>query len=298
MSLFPRSLLAPFKRQMDPAWVRKVEHRYDTKGGYRAHLDRCRDHCPEVQVDATAPIVRTGYEHLCAASEATAAELERTLLEGFATRSGPEKSPHLSYFDIDDRDFERRLLEEILTPSVEEKIMAFFGSEYFVYRCSAGISVPVANLGFNSFRWHCDRGPHSHLKLTFYLNGWEEHGGGTAFLDLETTRRISASGYVFAPVRTRVADLGPIARKHGAGYAPWFQKMKAGEAILFQPARVLHKGQLPTLAPRHVVTVALLPSPIPWREVYMRQVIESNTTDGKWHESASQFSDALFAATQ
>jgi hypothetical protein len=151
----------------------------------------------------------------------------------------------------------------------------------------------VPELGLNSFRWHCDRGPRAHLKLLFYLNDWSEHGGGTAFLDLETTRRIAASGYVFAPVKTRVADLGPIAQECGVDCAPWLEEMKAGEGILFQPASVLHRGRISTTGPRHVVTLCLLPSPIPWREAQERDVLVRDDAEGKWHAHASHFRDLL-----
>jgi hypothetical protein len=293
MSLIPRGLLGPSKRRMDPAWIASIERRYDVKAGYRAYHDHCRERSPHAQVDTTAPIVQTGYEHLRVMPERAAAEIERTVLERFTTHPGLEKSKHLFLFDIDDHLFERSLFERILTADVDQRVMAFFGSEYFVYWYHVSRSLPVPELGLNSFRWHCDRGPRGHLKLLFYLNGWREHGGGTAFLDLETTRKIAASGYVFAPVKTRVEDLGPIARECGVDYAPWLPEMKAGEGILFQPASVLHRGQLSTAGPRHVVTACLLPSPIPWREALHRDVLQRDTADGKWHAQATHFREAL-----
>lgn len=293
MSLSLRGLFGPSKRRLDPAWVARIERRYDVEGGYRDYLEYCRRCSPDVQVDEAAPIVRTGFEALRVMSEEAAAELEGEVLARFALRPGAEKSPHLALFDVDDRAFERRLLERILTPEVDRRAMAFFGSQYFVYWYHVTRSSPVARLGLNSFRWHCDRGPRGHLKLLFYLNGWEVHGGGTSFLDLDTTRRIAASGYVFAPVKTRLPDLGPIARDVGVDYAPWFQRMQAGEGILFQPSGVLHRGELSTTGPRHVVTLCLLPSPIPWREVLERDVLVRDGRDGKWHEHASWFREAL-----
>ena len=293
MSLIPRALFGPSKRRMDPAWIATVERRYDEGGGYRAYHEYCRERSAQAHVDAAVPVVLSGYEHLCVMPEGAAAEIEHTVLERFTAQPGAAKSRHLSLFDIDDRAFERSVSERILTAEVDQRVTAFFGSEYFVYRCSVSRSVPVPELGLNSFRWHCDRGPRAHLKLLFYLNGWSEHGGGTAFLDLETTRKIAASGYVYAPVKTRLADLGPIAREHGADYAPWLPEMNAGECILFQPASVLHKGQLSTIGPRHVITLCLLPSPIPWREAQNRDVRARDGADGKWHAHASHFRDLL-----
>lgn len=282
-------LFGPSKRRMDPAWVASVERRYDLKGGYRAYHEYCRERSPHARFDAAAPIVRTGYEHLRVMSGEDAARIQREILERFTVHPGVDKAPHLSLFEIDDRAFERSLLERILGPEVDRRVKAFFGSEYFVYWYHVSRSIPVPELGLNSFRWHCDRGPRAHLKLLFYLNGWSEHGGGTAFLDLETTRSLEASGYVFAPVRTRLADLGPFAREHGVEYEPWFREMQAGEGILFQPSSVLHRGQLSTTGPRYVVTLCLLPSPIPWREALDRNALARGWTDAKWHEHASHF---------
>lgn len=278
---------------MDPSWLARIERRYDVKGGYRAYHRQCQERCAPVQADPTAPIVQKGCEHLRVMPEEAAKRIERIVLERFETRPAAKKSPHLALFDIDDRAFERDLFERILTPEVEQRVRTFFGSEYFVYWYHVTRSAPVPQLGMNSFRWHCDRGPREHLKLLFYLNGWEEHGGGTEFLDLESTRRIAASGYVFAPVETRLADLSPIAQEFGVAYAPWQPEMRAGEGILFQPAGVLHKGQLSTLGPRYVVTLCILPSPIPWRAAQDRDVLLRDGADGKWHDHASHFMDVL-----
>lgn len=288
-----RLLFGPSKHDLDPAWVPSIERRYDVKGGYRAYHEFCRRSSPSGSVDETADITRTGRDHLRVMTEEEAGEIERTVLERFTAQPGAEKSAHLSLFDIDDRAFERDLLERLLTEDVGRRASAFFGSEYFVYWYHVTRSVPVPEQGLNSFRWHCDRGPRGHLKLLFYLNDASVHGGGTAFLDLETTRKLEASGYVYAPVKTRLEDLGPIARESGVDYAPWLPEMKAGEGILFQPASVLHKGRLSTRGARHVVTICLLPSPIPWRAALERDVITRKTTDGKWHERASHFRDEL-----
>jgi hypothetical protein len=288
-----RSLFGPSKRRLDPAWLAKIERRYEVKGGYRAYHQWCQERSACAQADAAAPIAQKGFEHLRVMPGEAAAEIERNVLERFETRPGAEKSAHLSLFDIDDSAFERDLLERVLTSEVDRRARAFFGSEYFVYWYHVSRSVPVDALGLNSFRWHCDRGPRAHLKLLFYLNGSEAHGGGTAFLDLEATRGIAASGYVFAPVRTRLADLRPLALAHGVEYAPWQPEMKAGEGILFQPAGVLHKGELSTTGARHVVTLCMLPSPIPWRAAHERRDLLRSGADDKWHEHASQLMDVL-----
>ena len=200
-----------------------------------------------------------------------AAAIVRELLERFECVPTREKSQHLQRYGIDDEVFGRRLLEHALTSDLDGRVLRFFRSEYYVHWYSVTRAIPVPQVGLNSFRWHCDRGPRGHLKLLLYLNGFEEHGGSTELLDLETTRRLEASGYVYAPVKTRVHDLGPLAERFGARYEPWAPRMLAGEGLLFQPTSVLHRGLLPTAGPRYVVTVCLLPSPIPWRRALERR---------------------------
>jgi hypothetical protein len=206
-----------------------------------------------------------------------------------------EGSPS-AVLDVDDEPWSRDLPSGSLTKEVDEQAAGFFGSEYFVYWFTITRATPVPELGLNSFRWHCDRGPVGHLKLLLYLNGHEEHGGGTDFLDLETTRALEPSGYVFAPVKTRVADLAPLAARSAVAWAPWSPQMRAGEGILFQPSNVLHRGRLPTHGERFVITVCLLPSPIAWRDAYDRaRVLPSHGYD-KWHEQAAQLREALTRA--
>ena len=291
MSLISRALGRPSKRRMDPSWVEHIAQQYDVDAGYTAYHAYCREHSSAVA--EASPAREIGYEHLRATSAEVAGEIEHEVLARFETRPTVEKSQHLSLFEIDDPGFERSMLERILTPACDEAIARYFGSDYFVYWYHVSRSVPVPELGLNSFRWHCDRGPQAHLKLLFYLNGWNEHGGGTAFLDLDTTQKIARSGYVFAPVKTRLTDLGAIARRHGATYAPWFPEMKAGEGVLFPPSSVLHRGMISTKGPRHVVTICLLPSPVPWSEAYARGVRSQSRSDGKWPEHAAHFRDAL-----
>ena len=278
---------------MDPSWVAHIEQRYDVDAGYTAYHEYCRDHSARTPTSDPSPVMDIGYEHLRVTSEDAARKIEGEVLARFGARPTFEKSKHLSPFEFDAPDFELSLLERILTPAVDGAIARYFGSDYLVYWYHVSCSVPVPELGLNSFRWHCDRGPQAHLKLLFYLNGWKEHGGGTAFLDVETTRKIAKSGYVFAPVKTRLADLGDIARECGASYTPSFPKMQAGEGILFRPSSVLHTGAISTHGPRYVVTLCFLPSPVPWREAHAKGVRSQSPSSGKWHENAAYFRKAL-----
>ena len=281
------------KSRLDPRWVERVRRRYDIDGGYADYHAFCRSRFTRETLEGPATLLEKGRELLRVLEESTAREIERDIEARFRCHPTVAKSQHLLKFDVDDPQWGRELLQRIITQRVDELATRSFGSEYFVYWYGITRATPVRELGRNSFRWHCDRGPAAHLKLLLYLNDREEHGGGTEFLDVGTTDALRVSGYVYAPVKTRVSDLAPIAERHGVPYAPWSPTLRAGEGILFQPARVLHRGLLPTHGRRHVITVCLLPSPIPWRDAYERVADRDVQGDGKWHENAAELREAL-----
>jgi hypothetical protein len=281
------------KPRLDPGRFERVRQRYEVDAGYAEYHAFCRSRFQREIAPGQEPLRDQGRELLRILDESRAREIAREIEARFPRHPTAEKSPHLSQFQVDDARFGRDLLERIVTSEVDGRVAGFFGSEFLVYWFTITRATPLPEVGFNSFRWHCDRGPVAHVKLLLYLNGYTEHGGGTEFLDLDATRRISASGYVYAPVKTRQSDLTRIAERHGARYAPWSPEIQAGEGILFQPASVLHRGLLPTRGPRYVVTVCLLPSPIPWRDAADRGGLDWMQEEEKWHEPAEQLRAAL-----
>lgn len=151
--------------------------------------------------------------------------------------------------------------------ALDQKIAGHFGSEYLV--CSyAEHRTPPARKEARSFLWHCDRGPKRFLKVLLYLN--DGHGGNTEFLDRAATAELEHVGYVFGPNRRRLSDLSGIARRHGIPYQPRRWPIQAGQAFLFEPSGVLHRGIVPTIAERRTLSIMLVPSPIPWREALDR----------------------------
>jgi hypothetical protein len=271
--------------------VEANRRRWDRDAGYAAYHTLCRSRFARSRPAPGAP-VREGYERFQVIAPEVAASLRRRLEADYECEVAREKSPHLMLYRIDAPSFERELLEQVMTLAVDERVVRYFGSEYFVYWYSAGRAIPSETLGRNSYRWHCDRGPEHHLKLILYLNDYAEHGGGTEFLDEEATRRIAETGYVFDSVKSRVSDLAPYAKRVGIAYEPWFAEMKAGEGILFQPARNLHRGLLPRHGPRMAITFCLLPSPIPWRDALERGGVPRLGGD-KWHADAADLRERL-----
>jgi hypothetical protein len=288
----------PWARRWPP-WVspaKRVEREYDKhdrEAGYAEYHSFCRSRFRGGPGDAATPLVTEGRERLRLMSPAAAVALRERIERDYVGDRVKEKSPHLQVYAIGDEAFVRELLERVLTPEVDASAARFFGSEYFVYWITVSRASPVPELGFNSFRWHCDKGPRAHLKLIAYLSANADHGGGSEWLDLETTRRLAREGYVFAPVKTRVSDIREPAARAGIECSPWFPDLEAGEGVLFQPSNVLHRGVVPKTGARVAVTACLLPSPIPWRAALGRGVRISIAAGEKWSRDASEFRSAL-----
>ncbi|MCZ6783928.1 MAG: hypothetical protein O7G30_11540 [Proteobacteria bacterium] len=270
--------------------VDRVHRKYDEGRRYRAYHDFCRAALERPLPDGQDALGERGFEHVPVFGAEMAASLLKELAR-FEVASVKKNKPELEGFQIDDRSFRDRLLEAALPPAVDARAARYFGSEYLVHWFAVTRTEPGG--GTNSFLWHCDRGPTRHLKLLLYLNDESEHGGNTEFLDREATERIGRRGYVYASSEDRVADLRPLAVRAGVAFRPVHEPMGAGDGILFQPALTLHRGIRPTLGPRTVLTLCLLPSPVPWQEALRRGAMSDLRADEKWHRDAGEVLDLL-----
>lgn len=293
-----RLLRGLVKPRFDPARVEGVRRRFDEEQGFRAYADHCRAACSRVSRAATAPIRDRGFEYLEVLSPAGAADLlAGVTATGSPTRVKKDRAG-LEGFRIDDPEQVEELLSLALPPAVDEQILAFFESEYLVHWFTLTCTEPAPRQSSVSFRWHCDRGPESHLKLLLYLNPTEDHGGNTALLDRAQTERVARAGYLFGPTRKRTDDLGWLSRRVGGELRERHRPLRAGEGLLFQPARVLHRGVAPDRGARFVLTLCLLPSPVPWREALRRGVRADLARDEKWPPHASEILRALGRAPE
>lgn len=278
---------------LDTRYVDRMRCKFELEGGYSDYHAFCHRQLVREVPSGSPQLLRSGYEVLSVIDAKEAAELKRRIEANFECAAARKKSQHLLQYAIDDEEFRRELLGRVMSAELDDRALRYFESEYFVHELTVSRAVPVKKLGFNSFRWHCDRGPQMHLKLLLYLNDYEEHEGNTEFLDLECTSKIAETGYLYAPVRTRCTDMSEIAERAGTRNAPWSSELRAGEGIVFQPSSVLHRGMLPTRGARFVVMVCLQPSPIPWREALERPIPPPAGSDIRWHEHASVLQSAL-----
>jgi hypothetical protein len=283
-----RLLRRIFTPGLDRGRAERIHREFDEHRGFRAYHEKCRAAFARDPKAPSTPISEAGFEYLDVMSRARADDLL-----GRAAATVP-----LAYVKKDTRNLEGfrleepRLVEEILSAAlpevVDDRVVRFFGSEYLVHWFTLTRTAPAPEQRSVSFRWHCDKGPRGHLKLLVYLNATDEHGGTTSLIDLTETARVARAGYLFGPTGRRTRDLASLSRLAGSELHECRRPLRAGEGLLFQPASVLHRGVSPQRGPRAVLTLCLLPSPLPWREAFRRGVMSDLAEDDKWPAHASE----------
>lgn len=166
-----------------------------------------------------------------------------------------------------DHTFRRRVVNSLLTNDIDNRLKSFFHSEYLplwmrFYKNDSA----QPDLGY-SFFWHCDAGPRSHLKLLVYLNSSQVTGANTYVLERPQTEEFERIGYVFCPLRFRLSDLTKLAEYHSIKFQPDDLKPLSGDGLLFEPSRILHKGEWPKVKKRYMIQILFIPSIRPWSEV-------------------------------
>lgn len=293
MNLEPRMLKLVnrfYKPERDPRRAEATWRAFDEGRHYAQYLAHCRAQFRRSAVPrADADLEVRGFTWLRALpaerASAVAAELEGQHELALLKKD----SRHLEGFRISDREWLKQFLLDVLQGPADGSIAGFFGSEYLVHWVALSLTRAAAEQDSVSFRWHCDKGPTAHLKLIVYLNPTEMHGGNTEFMDLADTAAVARRGYLFGWSRTRTGDVSRLARIAGRPLATHVRARGAGEAVLFQPARVLHRGLSPTRGPRLTATLCLLPSPVNWQRALECETLSDLAVDEKWHEDALAF---------
>ncbi len=288
----PSILLNKVKRwlepDLDPARVERVFTDFDDHRGYAAWHARCKAAMTRPLPIRGTPgaVVRNGFAVQQVMSHGTAADLLATASADQSPARLKRDSAKLEGYDLSNPALARRLIEAALTAEVDAHCLEYFQSDYFVYWYTLSRTAAVKGPASVSFKWHCDQGPRAHLKLLVYLNAYAEHGGGTSYLDLAASDAVAKSGYLFARGRRRTETLERLASLAGRPISAYDHRPNAGDSVLFQPSRVLHRGISPTLGPRYVLTLCLLPSPIPWDVALARGAQIDLRHDSIWHADA------------
>ena len=254
--------------KLDPARTLAARAHFDVIGRYDQWHDYCRGKFKRKISPADNVLADKGVEVVRLLSAAEAADAKALLLTKTARPSASKKG--IDYADVlrfEDSGFLLPIVEKMLNSEIDKKITAIFGSEYYVHSLVANRTMP-AKESRRSFLWHGDRGPKNFLKINMFLDATADHGGTTEFLDLVSSKGFEDAGYTFGANSRRVSDIAPVARKFGGSVNVIHPQLDAGEAFIFFPSRSLHRGYLPTRGIRHMLSVVLLPSPIPWKKAW------------------------------
>lgn len=293
MSFLPRLLTFAdrFHKGERNAWrAQDTWREFDDRRHYADYLAHCRAACQRSPApEADADLAQAGFRYLRALSPSAASTCAAELEARHELQRLKKDSQHLEGFRVADPQWLQGLLDQVLRDSVDAAIAGFFGSEYLVHWLAFSLTRPAPSQESVSFRWHCDKGPSAHLKLIVYLNPTQLHGGNTEFIDVADTMAVARRGYVFGRSKTRTGDTAHLARLAQRPLTTHLHERDAGEAVLFQPSRVLHRGISPTRAPRLTATLCLLPSPVPWQQALAAGTLSDLAIDEKWHDDALAF---------
>ncbi len=277
-----------------PARVWKTVERFDERAGFREYTARCRAACVNPVVATHAPFLEKGFERLDVFSARKAASLLARIkrhMDKIEYRRGED---HKALLRIDDDAFFDEILATLFDQRLDACLREYFGSEYVPYMYGVECA-PVSTSRKRSFLWHCDKGPSRWCKVLIYFTGSRETGGDSYFVDRETSDAIARTGYTFCSTTARLGDLGALAEKNAIAFRPQAAGLRAGQALLFEPSRILHKGEVPTKAPRYMMQLWILPSPVNWREGLdrLRRANLPEAADFAFPSHASRLWDAL-----
>lgn len=284
-----------FEPAIDPARVGRVYHEFEEMRGYRDYQAFCRTQLTRsIPASDTCSLVESGFQTVEVMTALSAIEVLNSYTTPQAESFIKRDSRKLKGFRILDLEKIEALFTRVLSTEVDALVSLYFQSEYLVHWFTLSRTAPDEPPSV-SFKWHCDKGPRQHLKLLLYLNDATEHGGGTAFVDIDGTAQLARSGYLFARGRKRTSSIEQLSRLAGQDLRPYRCSARAGTGVLFQPSKVLHCGIVPTLGPRYVLTLCFLPSPMPWLAALRRKSLSDLASDPLWHAHARELQQRLSA---
>jgi len=283
-----------YKPELDAGRAQRVYRDYDSDRRYGEYHAHCQARFKrELEPEPGTALQRQGFEYFTPLNEVEAGHRCRELLKNHSSRLIKKDSKHLEGFHVEDMAWVEAFLSRVLDGSLDQRIVEYFKSEYLLHWLTFSVTRQAREQDSVSFRWHCDKGPSTHLKLIVYLNPTAEHGGNTEFIDLEGSEAVARRGYLFGWSKTRTSDIRRLSRIAGCELTKHGSPLQAGQAVLFQPARVLHRGLSPDRGDRLVMTLCILPSPVHWKLALQRGALSDLAVDEKWHKDAMGILDKI-----
>lgn len=181
-----------------------------------------------------------------------------------------------------------------LTDEFERYIESYFGCFFRIDHFDLMRSRPYDQPG-DSYKWHRDLDPMAKIHVMIYLTDSGDNSPATLFARLADTRRCAEKGYVFPPQSRRIHDLNELFSEGDREIVPVRPKLKAGDATIFTPSRILHRGIIHEDEFRDVLLLNILPSMNPWgseinRLGLDRHFVGRNTL---WIDPYSRFKPSL-----
>jgi len=283
-----------YKPELDAGRAQRVYREYDVGRRYAEYHRYCQVRFGrELNPESRAALMQQGFEYFTPLDESSAARWLAELQANHDSGLLKKDSKHLEGFHVSDMGWVRELLTLVLAGQVDQRIAEYFGSEYLVHWLAFSVTRKATEQASVSFRWHCDKGPSCHLKLIVYLNPTAEHGGNTEFIDLAGSEAVARRGYLFGRSNSRTSDIRHLSSIAGRDLVSHARELNAGQAVLFQPSQVLHRGLSPTRGDRLVLTLCILPSPVHWKRALESGAMSDLAVDEKWHKDAMGILDAI-----
>lgn len=227
-------------------------------------------------------LVRNCFEKVRVFDKETALNILNEVSK-FESVKGGGQFANINYEDekilVNSPDLVKSIFERIFTPEIDNKIFNYFFCEYAPLTCYIHKIKPKEELNESeetkmnySIHWHCDAGPEKHLKLLVHLCDMREHDGGTYFVDRETTAKLKDIGYVHGGHKTRTFNIEPLCEYYNIKYDPIMLKTDIGEAVIFNPGQLLHRGVRATNITRIYISVLLIPFVSNWKTFLDRHI--------------------------
>ena len=283
-----------YKPELDADRAQRVYRQYDTDRRYGEYHAHCQARFKrELEAAPGTALQRQGFEYFTPMDEIEALRRRQELQKNYSSSLIKKDSKHLEGFHVADIAWVEELLALTLAGPLDQRIVEYFKSEYLLHWVTFSVTRQAREQQSVSFRWHCDKGPRAHLKLIVYLNATEEHGGNTEFIDLEGSEAVARNGYLFGWSKSRSSDIRHLSRIAGRELLSHASPLRAGQAVLFQPVRVLHRGLSPDRGDRLVMTLCILPSPVHWKLALQSGTLFDLAVDEKWHKDAMGILDRI-----
>ena len=146
-----------------------------------------------------------------------------------------------------------------------------------------------------SFLWHRDFDPMAKLHVLIYLTDCDADSPATLFTNFEETRQCAQAGYAFTARSKRIPDLGALFPSDNSPISPVRPALSAGDATVFAPSRILHRGDVPGAGVRDLLVLNIVPSLNPWdRELAVfpvaRMFVSRSTL---WYDPFSRYKPAV-----